>query len=111
MFADVFATVRRAPERLRDGSPPSMAWPPSRTRIVDAAILDLEGVAEPVSARLVSLPDEGDAELNRIYLRRGRTPDPERPTRSSSAGLRRRPQASSRDRASRRHRGRASPDS
>ena len=79
MFADVFATVRRAPERLRDEIAAIDGVAAVETRIVDAAILDLEGVAEPVSARLVSLPDEGDAELNRIYLRRGRTPDPERP--------------------------------
>ena len=79
MFADVFATVRRAPERLRDEIAAIDGVAADETRIVDAAILDLEGVAEPVSARLVSLPDEGDAELNRIYLRRGRTPDPERP--------------------------------
>ena len=79
MFADVFATVRRAPERLRDEIAAVDGVAAVETRIVDAAILDLEGVAEPVSARLVSLPDEGDAELNRIYLRRGRTPDPERP--------------------------------
>ncbi len=78
-FADIFASVRRAPERLRDEIAAIDGVAAVETRIVDGAVLDIEGMMEPASARLVSLPDDGLALLNRVYVRQGRTPDPERP--------------------------------
>ncbi|HYG91286.1 MAG TPA: FtsX-like permease family protein [Azospirillum sp.] len=78
-FADVFASLTRAPdglaERLRDL--PGVAR--VETRIVKAATLDIPGMAEPASSRLLSLPERGEPQLNVPVLRRGRLPDPAHP--------------------------------
>lgn len=78
-FADVFAVARRAPERLAAGIAEIPGVAAVETRIVDSAVLDVEGMAEPASAQLVSLPDSGQAVLNTLYIRSGRTPDPAHP--------------------------------
>ena len=78
-FADVFATARRAPERLRNEIAEIPGVAAVETRIMDAAVLDIEGMAEPASAQLVSLPDDGAPLLNRLYMRNGRMPDPAHP--------------------------------
>lgn len=78
-FADVFASVRRAPEsaavRLRgiDGVQTV------ETRIVRLVILRIEDVEEPANAQIVSLPEEGESILNRIVLFEGRYPEPRSP--------------------------------
>jgi len=78
-FADVFAGLTRAPEELagRIGEIPGVAR--VETRIVKAATLDLPGVAEPASAKLLSLPERGEPQLNALALRRGRPPEPGHP--------------------------------
>ncbi|MCF7789375.1 MAG: FtsX-like permease family protein [Prosthecobacter sp.] len=71
---DVFGSVKSAPLSLQ----PRLAHIPGvatvELRVVQGALLDMEGVQEPVKARLVSLPDSGQQNLNQIFLRRGRLP-------------------------------------
>lgn len=78
-FADVFAPVRRAPETvmLEVSALPGVAT--AESRISAAAVLDIAGIAEPVAARIHSLPPDGQPALNRLVLRSGRLPDPARP--------------------------------
>ncbi len=78
-FAAVFAQVRRAPERLRAAIAEIPGVAAVETRIVDSAILDIEGMAEPASAQLVSLPESGEQVLNALYVRLGRLPNPAHP--------------------------------
>ncbi len=77
-FADVFASVKRAPASLE----PRMAAIPGvqavSTRVVADVTLDVPGMAEPATGRLISLPERGRPLLNDIYLRRGRMVDPAR---------------------------------
>jgi putative ABC transport system permease protein len=77
-FAEVFAGVKRAPERLaeRVGAIPGVQT--VETRIAAFTTLDVAGMAEPVVARLVSLPERGEPLLNRLTLRVGRLPAPGR---------------------------------
>ncbi len=75
-FADVFASATRAPEWLADEIALIPGVAAVETRIVESAILDIEGFAVPATAMLVSMPEIGDQILNRLYLREGRTPDP-----------------------------------
>ncbi len=75
-FADIFATATRAPEWLADEIAKIPGVAAVETRIVETAILDIEGFSVPATAALVSMPEIGDQVLNRIYLRQGRTPDP-----------------------------------
>jgi putative ABC transport system permease protein len=77
-FADVFATVKRAPLRL--GAELSAIDGVSLVdlRVVQFAMLDMPEIREPVVAQLVSLPDHGEPLLNRLTLSLGRLPDPMR---------------------------------
>ncbi|WP_439154281.1 ABC transporter permease [Yoonia sp.] len=76
-FADIFANVRRAPETLL----PEIAaidgvWA-IEARIVGDAVLDLSGVTESVTGRILSLPTDRAPQLNVPILRSGRFPAPD----------------------------------
>ncbi len=70
-FADVFATLKRAPDSVhtRLASIPGVAG--IETGIEMRVTLDLPSLAEPASGIIHSLPDRRPLELNRLYLRNG----------------------------------------
>ncbi|MBI5584016.1 MAG: FtsX-like permease family protein [Deltaproteobacteria bacterium] len=75
-FAEVFAQVKRAPETL---VPRLVAIPGvSRveTRVVFEVALDVPGLEEPATGRLVSIPENNRPLLNDLFLRRGRYIEP-----------------------------------
>jgi putative ABC transport system permease protein len=78
-FADVFASLKRAPASLE----PRLAAIPGvehvMTRVVADVTLDVPGMSEPATGRLISLPEIGNPPLNDLFLRRGRWIDPARP--------------------------------
>jgi putative ABC transport system permease protein len=78
-FADVFASLERAPRSLeaRIAGIPGVAR--AATRVVADVTLDVPGLDEPAVGRLVSIPERGPIPLNGLYLRRGRLPEPGRP--------------------------------
>jgi putative ABC transport system permease protein len=78
-FADVFATVTRAPARLERRLAEIPGVQAVATRVVADVTLDLPGMADPATGRLISLPDRGRPPLNDLHLRRGRWPDRSRP--------------------------------
>ncbi len=78
-FAQVFASVKRAPERLASRIAALPGVQTVETRIVELAILDVEGFAEPVIGVLASIPEHGEPKLNRLALRQGRFVAPGRP--------------------------------
>lgn len=71
-FADVWVSLRRAPDTLRDqiASLPGVAL--ADTRISLLANLDIEGLDVPARARMVSLPETGRPILNDLILLNGR---------------------------------------
>jgi putative ABC transport system permease protein len=77
-FADVFVNLKRAPEALR----PKLASIPGiaavDTRVVRQVILDVPGLAEPATGRLISVPERGRPRLNDLHLRSGRWIEPGR---------------------------------
>jgi putative ABC transport system permease protein len=77
-FADVFASLDRAPESLalRIERLPDVAV--FDTRVALTATHDVPGLAEPAVGRLLSLPTSGAASLNDIHIVRGRSVDPTR---------------------------------
>jgi putative ABC transport system permease protein len=75
-FADVFADVKRAPERIAERVARIPGVQSVETRVVESAILDIQGFDEPVVGRLVSVPDDGQPVLNRLVIRSGRFPAP-----------------------------------
>ena len=78
-FADVFASVRRAPENIASRLHEISGVQTVETRIVRLVILRIQNVEEPANAQIVSLPDEGESILNRIVLFQGRYPEPRSP--------------------------------
>lgn len=74
-FADIFASLKRAPENVRDriAGVPGVAI--VETRIVADVKLSTPGFNEPVTARIISIPDNGQPRLNKLYIRKGRLPD------------------------------------
>jgi putative ABC transport system permease protein len=73
-FADAWAWVKRAPEPVarRLAAVPGVSA--VETRVVVDVMLDVPGLGEPASGRLVSLPDEQGTALNSVFLRSGRMP-------------------------------------
>ena len=78
-FADLFATVRRAPQPVAQRLASISDVARVQTRIVSDVTLDVRGLNEPAVGRLISIPDQGESSLNALHLQDGRMPDPERP--------------------------------
>jgi putative ABC transport system permease protein len=77
-FADVFVNLKRAPESLKEKIQNVPGVNQAETRVSVRVKLDIAGFAEPVTAKIVSIPDTGSALLNRLFIRKGRLPDPAR---------------------------------
>nr|WP_225937652.1 ABC transporter permease [Myxococcus sp. RHSTA-1-4] len=77
-FADVFASLTRAPEPLVERLARIPGVAAVEARIVEDVSLDVEGAREPAEGRFVSLPREGAPGLNGLSLRQGRLPAPGR---------------------------------
>jgi len=75
-FADVFVNLKRAPESLKDKIKNVPGVNQVETRVSAYVKLDITGFAEPVTARILSIPDDGRPLLNRMYIRKGRLADP-----------------------------------
>ena len=77
-FADVFASLKRAPDTLAARVRELDGVDRVQTRVVAAAQIDLPGFPDPITGRLVSVPDSGFAVLNAVHLKRGRMVEPGR---------------------------------
>lgn len=77
-FADVFASLKRAPESLasRIGDIPGVER--VETRVVADVRLQIKGFPDPVTGKLVSVPEGRQPPLNRLYIRKGRLVEPGR---------------------------------
>ena len=77
-FADVFAQLKRAPESFarRIAEIPGVAQVSARVAL--PVILDVPGLAEPATGRLLSVPDRRRPMVNDLFLRRGRYVDADR---------------------------------
>lgn len=77
-FGHVFATLKRAPLSLgnRISAIPGVAQ--AETRVVFDVALDVEGLAEPATGRLVSIPERKREIVNDVVLVRGRYIEPGR---------------------------------
>jgi putative ABC transport system permease protein len=77
-FADIFVQVKRAPEnvaaRIREISGVAQV----RTRVTMQVTLDVPGLPQPATGRLVSVPERPRPMINDLFLRRGRYIEPNR---------------------------------
>jgi putative ABC transport system permease protein len=78
-FADIFIQVKRAPQsvaaRIQEIPGVATVYP----RVVRDITLDVPGLEEPATGRLVSIPGKQRPTLNDLYIRRGRYPEPDNP--------------------------------
>jgi putative ABC transport system permease protein len=77
-MADLAVSAVRAPARIATELSSVQGVAAVETRISGLALLDLQQIAEPASARLVSLPARGRPRINDLMLSEGRWPDPRR---------------------------------
>ncbi len=75
-FADLFASVRRAPLALRERIEALPGVASVKLEVAHDVLLDLPGVTQPVTARLIGLADGPAPALNALTLRSGRLPEP-----------------------------------
>jgi putative ABC transport system permease protein len=75
-FGQVFAHVKRAPQHLTARIAAIPGVQSVETRVVQNALVDIEGFEEPVVAQLVSFPTRTSAHLNMLTLRAGRMLEP-----------------------------------
>ena len=73
-FADVFARLERAPLALESRLAKLPGIAVACTRIAKEVLVPIEGESDPVTGRILSIPDDGVAALNDVYLRAGRMP-------------------------------------
>jgi putative ABC transport system permease protein len=77
-FAQVFDTLKRAPDAIADRIQAIPGVAQAQTRVVTNITLDVADQPEPVTGRLVSIPEQRSPMLNDLYLRQGRYIDGDR---------------------------------
>lgn len=77
-FADIFAPVKRAPDRVLAEIKTFPGVRAVEGRISAGVLIDAPGTTEPITGQAVSLPRNGRPVLNDIFLRKGRMLDPTR---------------------------------
>ena len=73
-FADIFAPLKRAPERITKRLAAIPGVREVESRIVAEVRMEVAGFPDPVIGRLVSIPDYHEPKMNALYLRSGRMP-------------------------------------
>ncbi|MEW5755325.1 MAG: ABC transporter permease [Pseudomonadota bacterium] len=77
-FAEVFASLKRAPQSLARRIAEIPGVERVETRVTTLVNLDIPDFPEPVTGQLVSIPDHGEPLMNKLHLRQGRIPEPGR---------------------------------
>lgn len=78
-FADIWVSLRRAPESLADELATIPGVQQLDTRVTMLASLDIPELSAPAIGQFVSIPPESDGALNQVIVRAGRHPDRNRP--------------------------------
>jgi len=74
-LADVFVSLKRAPERLTERLRAIPGVDVADSRVVASVTLDVPGFNEPAAGMLVSVPSGHRPRLNDVFLRQGRWPE------------------------------------
>lgn len=71
-FAQVFASLERAPQNLLQRILEIPGVEDVETRVVSNVNLDIEGFNEPITGRLISIPGRGESRFNKLFITKGR---------------------------------------
>lgn len=77
-FADGFASIRRAPESMAERLRELSGINQVETRVSASVNLSIPGFDEPVTGRIMSIPEGNQPLLNRLFIRKGRLVEPGR---------------------------------
>ena len=77
-FADVFVPLKRAPDSLTARIAEIPGVQQVQTRVVVNVNLDVPGLNEPATGRLISIPEARSPMLNDLFIRKGRYIEPGR---------------------------------
>jgi len=75
-FADAFCQLKRAPRSVSSKLAAIPGVERIETRVAAEVKLTLPGFGDPVTGRIVSLPEYGQPRLNKLFMRQGRLPLP-----------------------------------
>ncbi len=73
-FADVFARLERAPDDVAKQLERLPGVAVASTRIVEDVMVPMSDEPDPITGRVISIPDRGRPPLDDVYLRAGRMP-------------------------------------
>lgn len=76
-FGDVFAELKRAPIYAAERAARIAGVADAEPRLISDVILDVPGLQEPATGRLISLSADPRNQLNGLFLRQGRYVEPE----------------------------------
>jgi putative ABC transport system permease protein len=76
-FAHIFVAAKRAPSRLDPALRDIPGVVDVQTAITGSVTISLPGVADLMTGRVMSLPERGPPQMNRLYLRAGGWPGPD----------------------------------
>ncbi len=71
-LADVFVSLKRAPEAVADRLREIPGVKRLETRVVTAVKLEVEGFTDPITGLVLSVPESGEPLLNGLHIKRGR---------------------------------------
>src|SRR5690606_36644058 len=74
-FADVFATVKRAPDALEQSLRAIPGVADVQTTVEHVVRVRLENVSDPIVGRLIGIDDREPQRMNRVVVRTGRAPE------------------------------------
>ena len=77
-FADVFASLKRAPDSVADRIQEIRGVASVYPRVVEEVLLPMEDMLTPAHGFIISLPVHGRPPLNDVYVKAGRFPEPGR---------------------------------
>lgn len=75
-FAEVFSSLKRAPENLNARIEAIQGVERAETRVAAPVSINIPDFPDPVKGHFYSLPDSGEPLLNKLYMRAGRMPEP-----------------------------------
>lgn len=75
-FAQVFLSLKRAPETIKTQIADIPGVAQTQTRIVVDVTLDVPNLPEPATGRLISIPEQQISTLNKPFIRKGRYIEP-----------------------------------
>lgn len=86
-FADVWAGAKRVPDNVREQISEIDGVIRFETRVTFGGIIQVDGMEEPATGRIISVPDGYEPTLNKLYLKQGRwlLPDEEDSVLASEA--------------------------